>query len=133
MKKVLLILGSLAILAILGVLLFKQTGISVGSLIIEVPEDPNPTKTTVMYQCDTETDKEQISVTYLNADTISLVDFTWRGQRVIGANVIAASGVKFAGAQYIWWIKKDDAILYNLIDDPTEENPIRCEKTQDIR
>ncbi|KEG21301.1 MliC family protein [Bartonella bacilliformis] len=130
MKKVLLILGSLAIL---GVLLFKQISVSAGSLIIEVPEDPNPTKTTVMYQCDTETDKEKIAATYLNASMISLVDFTWKGQRVIGANVIAASGVKFAGAQYIWWIKKDQAILYNLIDDPTEENPIRCEKIQDIQ
>ncbi len=108
MKKTLHILGFLATSS-----LFSLGNTFAASLVIEVPNDPEPTTQTVTYQCDTGTNKERVEATYHNADHISLVDFKWKGDRIIAANVIAASGAKFVGEQYIWWekIKK----LHSLI------------------
>ncbi|AQX31484.1 MliC family protein [Bartonella schoenbuchensis] len=134
MKKILPILGLFALGAfVIFYFLFNKTNIFSSSLVIEVPSNSNPTKETVVYQCGTQTNRERIEVTYLNAGNISLVDFTWNGERIIGANVIAASGSKYAGAQYIWWTTKNEAILYDLINDPNEEKPIMCEEERNTK
>ncbi|WP_455480713.1 MliC family protein [Bartonella sp. B12(2025)] len=123
MKKTPLISG---LLVALNLSLFNSISAFAGSLVIEVPDDPAPTTETVVYQCDTGTSKERVEATYLNADNISLVDFKWKGRRVIASNVISASGAKYMGDIYVWWTKKDEAIFYDLINDPEEEKPIRC-------
>ncbi|ALE03235.1 MliC family protein [Bartonella ancashensis] len=126
MKKItLFILGTLPLG---GILLFKQFNPFSDSLTIEIPKDSKLTKETVKYLCDTGVDKEKVDVTYFNARNISLADFTWKGDRVVGANVISASGVKFMGGQYIWWTRKNEAVLYDLINDPAQENPTHCEE-----
>ncbi|WP_455466050.1 MliC family protein [Bartonella sp. B39] len=132
MKKTLLVLG---FLVPLNLSLFNSIGAFAGSLVIEVPDDPQPTTETIAYKCDTGTSKERVEATYLNADNISLVDFKWKDRRVIASNVISASGVKYMGDIYVWWTKKDEAILYDLINDPKEEKPIHCveEKDKDIK
>ncbi|WP_455477013.1 MliC family protein [Bartonella sp. B41] len=123
MKKTSLILRFLTALSIS---LFISANAFAGSLVIEVPDDANPTTETVSYLCDTGTGKEHIKATYLNAGNISLVDFTWKGNRVVGSNVISASGVKYMGAQYIWWNSKNEVTFYDLISDPEEKKPILC-------
>ncbi|AGF75130.1 hypothetical protein BAnh1_12630 [Bartonella australis AUST/NH1] len=123
MKKNLLILG---FLSALSSPIFTPLSAFAEALIIEVPDDPKPTTQIVVYQCDTGNNKEEIEATYFNADNVSLVDFQWNGERIIGSNVIAASGAKYVGAQYIWWETKGTVILYDLINDPKEEKPIRC-------
>ncbi|WP_317992465.1 MliC family protein [Bartonella gliris] len=110
----------------LSVLLSGSINALASSLVIEVPDDPEPTTQTVSYQCDMGTSKEHVEATYHNAGNISLVDFKWKGKRIVGSNVIAASGAKYVSGQYIWWTKRDEATLYNLIDDPKEEKPIHC-------
>ncbi|WP_455476124.1 MliC family protein [Bartonella sp. B17] len=104
--------------------LFGSMSAFAGSLVIEVPDEP--TKETVAYQCNTGTGTERIEATYLNADNISLVDFKWKDDRIVGTNVIAASGTKYAGAQYVWWVSKNEATFYDLINDPEEKKPILC-------
>ncbi|GAA5096333.1 MliC family protein [Bartonella acomydis] len=121
MKKTLHILGFLATSS-----LFSLGNTFAASLVIEMPDNPEPTTQTVTYQCDTGTNKERIEATYHNAGHISLVDFKWKGDRIIAANVIAASGAKFMGEQYIWWEKNKEVTLYDLINDPEEKNPILC-------
>ncbi|WP_455477846.1 MliC family protein [Bartonella sp. B10] len=128
MKKTLPILGFFTALSLL---LFSSISAFAGSLIIEVPDDSKPETQTVAYQCDTGTSKEHVEVTYLNAGSISLVDFKWKDKRIVGANVISASGAKYAGDQYIWWTSKNEAIFYDLINDPEEDKPIRCVEEKD--
>ncbi|EJF79203.1 Membrane-bound lysozyme inhibitor of C-type lysozyme precursor [Candidatus Bartonella washoeensis] len=123
MKKTLHILGFFAALSLS---LFSSNNTLAGSLIIEVPDNPEPTTQTIAYQCDTGTSKERVEAVYLNADNISLVDFKWKGDRVIAANVIAATGAKYAGAQYIWWETNKEVTLYDLANDPEEKKPILC-------
>lgn len=123
MKKTLHILG---FLAASSVSLFSSSNAFAGSIIFEIPDNPEPTTQKVTYRCDTGISKERVEATYHNAENISLVDFKWKGDRVIAANVIAASGVKYAGAQYIWWEKNKEVTLYDLANDPEETKPILC-------
>ncbi|WP_406604029.1 MliC family protein [Bartonella gliris] len=123
MKKTLHILGFFAALSLS---LFTSNNTLAGSLIIEVPDNPEPTTQTIAYQCDTETGKERVEAVYLNAENISLVDFKWKGNRVIAANVLAASGAKYMGGPYIWWENNKDVTLYDLVNDPEEKKPILC-------
>ncbi|WP_208437122.1 MliC family protein [Bartonella taylorii] len=117
---------NLQFLAVLSLSLFNSISAFAGSLVIEVPDDPEPTKETVIYQCSAETKKERVEATYYNAGEIALVDLKWNGKRVIASNVIAASGAKYVGGEYVWWTKKDEATFYNLINDPKEEMPLNC-------
>ncbi|GAA4658081.1 MliC family protein [Bartonella pachyuromydis] len=123
MKKTLHILGFLAASSLL---IFNSSNALAGSIILEVADNPEPTTRTITYQCNTGVSKERVKATYHNADNISLVDFKWKGDRVIAANVIAASGAKYAGAQYIWWENNKEVTLYDLANDPEEKKPILC-------
>ncbi|EJF87138.1 MliC family protein [Bartonella rattimassiliensis] len=119
MKKTLRILGFFS-----SLLFFNVSCALAASLIIEVSD--NPETETITYQCNMGANKERIEATYHNADNISLVSFKWKGDRIIAANVIAASGAKYVGEQYIWWEKNKEVTLYDLIQDPEEKNPILC-------
>ncbi|WP_375641218.1 MULTISPECIES: MliC family protein [unclassified Bartonella] len=110
----------------LSVFLLGSINALASSLVIEVPDDLEPTTETVSYQCDMGTSKEHVEATYHNAGNIALVDLKWNDKRIIGSNVIAASGGKYVGGQYIWWVTKNEAIFYDLINDPKEEKPIHC-------
>ncbi|WP_375671698.1 MULTISPECIES: MliC family protein [unclassified Bartonella] len=110
----------------LSVLLLGSINALASSLVIEVPDNPEPTTETISYQCDMGTSKEYVEATYYNAGNIALVDLKWNGKRIVGSNVIAASGGKYVGGQYIWWITKNEAIFYDLINDPKEEKPSHC-------
>ncbi|CBI77033.1 conserved exported protein of unknown function [Bartonella clarridgeiae 73] len=110
----------------LSLLLFNPITAFAGSLVINVPDVPEPMIKNVVYQCDTGANKEKVEATYLNAGNISLVDFKWKGEQIVAANVIAASGSKYAGAQYIWWVFKNEVTLIDLINDPEEKKSIFC-------
>ncbi|WP_254473757.1 MliC family protein [Bartonella sp. B1098] len=119
MKKTLQILGFFSFL-----LFFNVTSSLAAALVIEV--SGNPETQTITYQCDMGENKERVKATYHNADDISLVDFKWKDDRIIAANVMAASGAKYVGEQYIWWEKNKEVTLYDLIQDPEEKKPILC-------
>ncbi|WP_375706329.1 MliC family protein, partial [Bartonella sp. AA2SXKL] len=79
----------------LSLSLFGSINAFANSLIIQVPDDPEPTTQTIFYQCDMGTVKERVEATYHTAGTIALVDLKWKDKRIIGSNVIAASGAKY--------------------------------------
>ncbi|WP_144751755.1 MULTISPECIES: MliC family protein [Bartonella] len=116
--------------AVLSLLFFSSINALAGSLVIEVPDDPAPTTEIVSYKCDMGKDKESVEAIYYTAGNIALVDFKWKGKRIVGSNVIAASGAKYVSGQYVWWTAKNEALFYDLINDPKEENPIRCVEEQ---
>ncbi|WP_336287578.1 MliC family protein [Bartonella sp. CB60] len=112
--------------AALSLLLFGSISAFASTLVIDVPDDLEPTTQTVAYQCNMGKNTQRVEAIYLNAGNVALVDFKWDGKRIIGSNVIAASGAKYVGAQYIWWTTKNEVLVYDLINDPKEEKPIHC-------
>ncbi|WP_455474116.1 MliC family protein [Bartonella sp. B30(2025)] len=125
MKKTLFVLGFFTALSLS---LFKLTNAFANSLILEVPDNPEPTTEVLAYQCNTDAPQERIEVTYIDAQNVSLADFTWRNDRVIAANVMTEKGTKYAGAHYILWKTLHDITLYDLINDPEEKRPILCKE-----
>ncbi|KEC56034.1 MliC family protein [Bartonella koehlerae] len=123
MRKTLHILG---FFAALNLSLFNSSNAFASSLIIEVPDDPEPTTQTIAYECKAGTNKKRVEAIYLNADNISLVDFKWNSDRVIASKIISNTGTKYAGIQYIWWKKNNEVTLYDLVHDPEEKKPIFC-------
>lgn len=119
MKKTLQIWGFFS-----SLLFFNVNNTLAAALIIEV--SGHSEKQTITYQCDMGANKERVEATYHNADDISLVDFKWKGDRIIAANVIAASGAKYVGEQYIWWEKNKEVTLYDLLQEPEEKKTIIC-------
>lgn len=115
---------NLQFLAVLSLSMFSSISAFAGSLVIEVPDDPEPTKETIVYQCSSETQKQRVEATYYNIGEIALVDLKWNGKRIIAANVIAASGAKFVGGEYVWWTKGNEASFYNTL---TEDRALSLE------
>ncbi|MCZ2327900.1 MliC family protein [Bartonella sp. F02] len=130
MKKTPLILQ---LSAFLSLSLFNLTNASAGYLVIEIPNDAKPSEHTIVYQCNIGTNKERVEATYLNFNNIALVDLKWPNERIIGANVISATGAKYVGAQYVWWENKNEVAFYDLINDPKEEKPILCIEAKEVK
>ena len=57
-----------------------------------------------------------VKVSYINAGDISLAVLPVDGKTQIFTNVIAASGAKYAAAEYVWWSKGDDAMFSSEMD-----------------
>ncbi|MBK5570579.1 META domain-containing protein [Ensifer sp. SSB1] len=76
---------------------------------------------TMRYDCG----GKAVEAEYINAGPISLVTFTIDGTFVVASNVIAASGAKYAGGQYIWWTKGDEATLFDATKGD-EDQGIAC-------
>ncbi|URK88916.1 MliC family protein [Rhizobium sp. RCAM05350] len=58
-----------------------------------------------------------------------MVTLTIGNEFVIASNVLSGSGAKYAGGQYVWWTKGDEA---NLIDAMKGEDDagIACSKVE---
>ncbi|UXM95926.1 MliC family protein [Bartonella sp. HY329] len=76
----------------------------------------------VKYKCG----DQDVVATYINANDISLVQLDFSDKTIVAANVLAASGAKYAGDQYIWWENEGEVSLYNIIDDTEQKKPIAC-------
>ncbi len=66
-----------------------------------------------------------VEAEYINAGPVSLVTFTIDGTFVVASNVISGSGAKYAGGQYIWWTKGDEATLFDATKGD-EDQGIAC-------
>lgn len=88
---------------------------------ISVPEATEVERISMVYQCGDRT----VPVEYINAGPVSLAVLTLDGRTVVASNVIAASGARYAGAQYVWWSKGDEASLDDLMRDG-DPPPVIC-------
>jgi membrane-bound inhibitor of C-type lysozyme len=53
-------------------------------------------------------------VEYINAGLVSLAVFEYDGAPFVAANVLSASGARYAGGHLIWWTKGAEGSLYDL-------------------
>lgn len=83
----------------------------------------------VTYQC--EGQDEAMTVSYINARPNFLALVPIAGETVVFANVIAASGARYAAGHYVWWSQGNDAQLRDEMD---EDGPplLDCHAAQDI-
>ena len=81
-------------------------------IVIRLPgPEQSVARETLNYQCDAD---QRISVEYINVGANSLAVVRIGEETVIAANVMAASGAKYAGGHFEWWTKGDEATLYDL-------------------
>ncbi|MQV99547.1 META domain-containing protein [Sinorhizobium medicae] len=79
----------------------------------------------VRYQCAGKT----VQAEYINAGPVSLATLAIEGTFIVASNVISGSGARYAGGQYVWWTKGDEARLFDTMEG--EEDPgILCRKTE---
>lgn len=69
------------------------------------------TRETVTYSCDGD---RKVSAEYVNVGSNSLAVLAVGDQTMLMVNVLAASGARYAGQQYVWWTKGDTADFYDL-------------------
>jgi membrane-bound inhibitor of C-type lysozyme len=80
------------------------------TVTIELPGSEAPQPHLVAYDCD----GERIAATYINSGTNALAVLKIGDATVVFANVLSGSGARYAGQQYIWWTKGEEADLYDL-------------------
>ncbi len=91
------------------------------TVTIDVPSAAAVDTTTTHYSCG----KMQVTVDYINAGPVSLAVLHLPNDLVVAANVISASGARYAGAQYIWWTSGSGVTLADLMHGG-EDAPIQC-------
>ncbi len=89
-------------------------------LEIEVPGADEVERISTVYDCGT----RKIQAEYINAGPVSLAALSINGEFVVAANVIAASGARYAGGRYVWWTKGNTATLEDQTD--TAQPPLSC-------
>jgi membrane-bound inhibitor of C-type lysozyme len=99
-----------------GLALYALTGAATDLTIHLLGSDPI-TPHTVKYQCDSEAAKMGLPsgpfpVQYLNGAGNSLAVVPIGGKSLIFANVMSASGARYAAGNYIWWEAGGAVTLY---------------------
>ncbi|KAA0968627.1 hypothetical protein FPY71_17270 [Aureimonas fodinaquatilis] len=74
------------------------------------------------YQC---SDDQARDVSYYNSEENSLAVVQTGDSQRIFVNVISGSGARYASGPYIWWVKGNDADLYDEMADK-DAKPISC-------
>lgn len=77
------------------------------------------------YDCATD---QPMTVTYINAapNFLALLPIAEEPEELVFTAVIAASGVRYAAGQWVWWTKGADASLYDLTLGEDAEAVLTC-------
>lgn len=94
------------------------------TITIDVPDALKVDRSKLSYDCA----GTPVDVEYINAGAVSLATLSLDGKFVVAANVIAASGARYAGERLIWWTKGDNADLYDLT--VSEDTPVSCKAVE---
>jgi len=95
-------------------------------IVIRLPgPEQSVARETISYQCDAD---QRVVAEYINAGANSLAVLKIGEETLIAANVMAASGAKYAGGRYEWWTKGDEATLYDLTKGENAPG-VNCRKT----
>lgn len=81
------------------------------TITIPLPGGQKVERMKVAYSC---SGGLKVQAEYFNATPNALATIAFRKEFVVLANVLAGSGARYAGGQYIWWTKGDNADLYDL-------------------
>ena len=99
-----------------------EPGEIVEEIAIVLPQPMPATTETVFYDCA----GRAVEAEYINAGDISLVTLQIGEEFVVASNVIAASGARYSGGQYIWWTKGAEAQLIDFRNGGMDA-PIICQ------
>ncbi|MFG1463670.1 MliC family protein [Xanthobacter sp. DSM 24535] len=80
-------------------------------LTLTLPGDAPAQRLTTTYECP---GLGTLSAEYVDAGDVSLAILPVEGKSLIFANVLSASGARYASGPFIWWIKGQTAALYDL-------------------
>lgn len=95
------------------------------NITIPLPGGQKVERMKVAYSCD---GGLKVQAEYFNAQPVALATIAFKKDFVVLANVLAGSGAKYAGGQYIWWTKGDNADLYDLTKGENAQ-PVSCKST----
>lgn len=93
-------------------------------LTIDLPGAASAERSTVSYSCGGE---RKVTAQYINTDANSLAILDLGDTTLLMANVISASGARYAARQYIWWTKGNTADLYDLTKGEDAAPEFSCE------
>ena len=97
--------------ALICVLALAAPAAAQSSFILGLPRSGDVERKQVRYDCD---GAESFDVEYINAAPNFLAMVPVDGQTYLMTSVIAASGARYAAANYVWWTKGSDADLYDV-------------------
>lgn len=100
--------------------LFAAGHASAATIEIDVPDEAAVGTIEAAYACP---DRE-IAVTYHNAGDNALAVLRFGDETVVMANVLSGSGARYAGRQYVWWTRGDEADLYDEMQ--PDAKPVSC-------
>jgi membrane-bound inhibitor of C-type lysozyme len=107
--------------ATLFFMLAAASAAGAATITIDVPDAGEAEAVRQAYDCA----GSEVEAVYYNAGPVSLAVLTIKGETVVASNVIAASGARYADAQYIWWTRGDAADLYDLMQGE-DAPPVSC-------
>lgn len=107
--------------ALLG-LAFACGAAQATTITIELPGAEELRTSDEVYECG---DGASVAASYLNAGNVALVVLSIDEETIVAANVLAASGARYAGDRYIWWTRGDEASLYDLTKGE-DAPPVEC-------
>ena len=91
--------------------LFALSGSALATTItLDLPGSEPAETIKATYDCQ----GKKVSATYINAGSNSFAVLDLGGEVVVTVNVLSGSGARYAGQQYIWWTKGNEADLYDL-------------------
>lgn len=95
------------------------------SIQLELGTTSDFERRTTLYDCSA---GEPFSVTYINAapNFLALVPIDGEPDQLVFAAVVAASGVRYAAGQWVWWTKGVDASLYDVTLGEDAEPVLTC-------
>lgn len=96
---------------------------SATNVTLELPGDAKVERQSVAYKCG----DRDVKAEYINAGSNSLVVLGLDDETVIAVTVLSGSGARYAGQQYVWWTKGDNADLYDLTKGEEAPAVFSCE------
>lgn len=113
--------------AILPVLLLSFSASAMSAEVtVRLPGADCVQRKVVTYRCE---GFGALEVEYINAGGNALAVVPVEGRTLIFANVISASGARYAAGRYVWWTKGDRADLYDVTKGETAK-PVGCRAEQ---
>jgi len=99
-------------------------GAHAAQLVLPLPDDVLPDRVSTSYVCK---GMGPMTVDYINAGEISLALVPVTGDPLVFANVLSASGARYAAGPYVWWTSGKSGALYDLRNGP-DAPPVTCEE-----
>ena len=96
---------------------------SATTVTIELPGNDTPQIAEVTYACG----ERRITATYINTETNQFAVLDLGDATVAMVTVLSGSGARYAGQQFEWWTKGEEATLTDLRSEPRA--PLACKAT----